>query len=37
MVEGYNYTSGALVDTITAGFNAAGYPYGIAVDPRVHP
>lgn len=37
MVEGYNYTSGALVDTITAGFSAAGFPYGIAVDPREHP
>lgn len=35
MIEGYNYTSGALVDTITAGFNDAGYPQGVAVDPQV--
>lgn len=30
----YDVSTGALIDTITDGFNANAWPYGIAVDPR---
>jgi hypothetical protein len=32
-IVGYNYTTGALVDTITAGWTNTAVPYGVAVDP----
>lgn len=32
-ILGYDYTSGALVDTITNGFTQTGIPYGVAIDP----
>lgn len=37
MIEGYDYATGQLVDTITNGFTNTGIPYGVAVDPRIHP
>lgn len=33
MIEGYDYTTGTLLDTITAGFTNAAIPYGVALDP----
>lgn len=30
----YDATTGALLDTITNGFNAGAWPFGIAIDPR---
>jgi hypothetical protein len=33
MIEGYDYSTGALLDTITAGFTTAAIPYGVALDP----
>jgi hypothetical protein len=32
-IEGYDYTSGKLVDTITNGWTASAIPYGVALDP----
>ena len=32
-IEGYDYTSGKLVDTITNGWTASEIPYGVALDP----
>jgi hypothetical protein len=34
-VEGYNYTSGKLVDTITHGWTNTAIPYGVALDPAL--
>jgi hypothetical protein len=32
-IEGYNYKTGKLMDTITNGWTATGIPYGVAIDP----
>jgi hypothetical protein len=32
-IEGYSYTTGALIDTITNGWTTNGIPYGVALDP----
>ncbi len=37
MIEGYDYNTGALLDTITAGFTGAAIPYGVALDPAAKP
>ncbi len=34
MIEGYDYATGNLVDTIRSGFTTTAIPYGVAVDPR---
>lgn len=34
-IEGYNYATGALVDTITNGWTSTAIPYGVALDPAV--
>lgn len=34
-IEGYNYTTGALVDTITNGWTTSAIPYGVALDPAL--
>lgn len=33
-ILGYNVKTGALIDTITAGWSSSAIPYGVAVDPR---
>jgi hypothetical protein len=33
MIEGYNYLTGTLVDTITNGWTSTAIPYGVAIDP----
>jgi hypothetical protein len=33
MIEGYNYLTGKLVDTITNGWTSTAIPYGVAIDP----
>lgn len=33
MVEGYDYTTGSQLDTITSGFTRTAIPYGVALDP----
>jgi len=33
MIEEYDYNTGTLLDTITAGFNGAAIPYDVALDP----
>jgi hypothetical protein len=37
MIEGYNYTTGAKIDTITSGFTTTAIPYGVALDPASAP
>jgi hypothetical protein len=37
MIEGYNYTTGAKIDTITNGFTTTAIPYGVALDPASAP
>ena len=32
-IEGYNYLTGKLVDTITNGWTSTAIPYGVAIDP----
>jgi len=34
-IEGYDYSTGALVDTITNGWTNTAVPYGVALDPAV--
>jgi hypothetical protein len=33
-ILGYEVDNGALLDTITDGFNTNAWPYGVAIDPR---
>lgn len=34
-IKGYNYTTGALVDSITNGWSNTAIPYGVALDPAL--
>jgi hypothetical protein len=33
MIEGYDYSTGTQIDTITSGFSDTAIPYGVALDP----